>query len=253
MESRIEKQKNISNKDVDWAKHYDLYEVEFRDYYRTVSKPQNDSHFEMLKVRAKKYLRKDKVFAEIGFSAGLTLRYAFKYFGKVYGLDISSKNVELTRKELLDEGYHDFELYVSDLMVFDKRLENKFDVISYIHGLEHFSKEDTPRIFENVKKYLKSSGIFTGALPYNKAFTFIMCPNCNSVFEKDGHVSIYDIDSLKNVFDRNGFEVIHLQNYNLKYSLRNKGILKKLYIYLSYYLSGNKPNGQIEFIVKPMK
>jgi hypothetical protein len=42
-------QKNISNSDVDWAKHYDYYEVEYRDIYRINAKPQNDSHFVMLK------------------------------------------------------------------------------------------------------------------------------------------------------------------------------------------------------------
>ena len=99
---------NNSNKDVDWQKHYDFYEVEMRDIYRTASKPQNDSHFAMLKSKGRKYLRKDKVFCEIGFSAGLTLRYALQNFDKVFGLDISPKNVEFTRNELNNEGYHKF-------------------------------------------------------------------------------------------------------------------------------------------------
>lgn len=38
-----------SNRDVDWAKQYDYYEIEMREMYKTLSKPQNDSHFEMLK------------------------------------------------------------------------------------------------------------------------------------------------------------------------------------------------------------
>ena len=68
------------------------------------------------------------------FSAGLTLRYALKHFGMVYGLDISPQNVELTTKELISEGFSNFKLYTYDLMNFDKRFVNKFDVIFLFMG-----------------------------------------------------------------------------------------------------------------------
>jgi ubiquinone/menaquinone biosynthesis C-methylase UbiE len=223
MKSRYENQKRISNTDVDWAKQYDLYEVEFRDIYRTFSKPQNDSHYEMLQNDGKRYLGKDKTFCEIGFSAGLTLRYSFKHFGKVYGIDISPKNAEITREELIKEGYSDFELFDSDILKFDKRFENKFDVISFIHGLEHFSINDYPVVLSNIKKYLKPGGVFTGALPYNLPFNFRMCPNCSHIFEIDGHVSIHNNNTLRQIFVDNEFEIIHLNNFNLKYSVKNAG------------------------------
>ncbi|KAF5042798.1 Methyltransferase domain protein [anaerobic digester metagenome] len=243
-------QSEISNSDVDWAKHYDFYEVELREMYRNDSKPQNDSHFEMLKNKGIKYLTHDKIFCEIGFSAGLTLRYAHNFFGKVYGLDISPKNVELTKKELLAEGISNIELYASDLMKFDDRFENKFDVISFIHGLEHFALKDYPIVFNNLKKYLKPDGIFTGALPYKLGFNYRMCPQCNHVFEIDGHVSIHDKDSLKNVFIENGFKILHLDNYNLNYVLKQCGILKKVYVLSKYYLLKSHSVGQLEYIVK---
>ena len=135
-------QESISNSNVDWGKHYDHFEIEMREMYKTISEPQNKSHFEMLKQNAKQYLKADKVFCEIGFGAGLTLRYASKYFKKVYGLDISKRNVEYSREEFTKENIDNIELYFSDLMKFDKDFESKFDVISFIHGLEHFSKDD---------------------------------------------------------------------------------------------------------------
>lgn len=251
MNSLDEKQKKISNKDVDWAKHYDYYEVELREMYRTISKPQNDRHYEMLKSRAAKYLNKEKVFCEIGFSAGLTLRYALKHFGKVYGLDISPRNVEITGKELESEGYSNFELFPSDLMVFDKTHENKFDVISFIHGLEHFSTDDYPRLLDNIKKYLKPDGVFTGALPFNNRFSYRMCPNCNHVFEVDGHVSSHTISSLTELFEKNEFEIIHLSNFNLKYALKKSSIAKRLYRFIMYGLLKIKTSGQLEYVVKP--
>ncbi len=32
-------QSKMSNSDVNWAKHYDYYEVELREMYQTISKP----------------------------------------------------------------------------------------------------------------------------------------------------------------------------------------------------------------------
>jgi cyclopropane fatty-acyl-phospholipid synthase-like methyltransferase len=240
-----------SNSDVNWAKMYDFYELEMRNIYRTVSKPQNDSHYEMLKDKGAKFLSKNNTFCEIGFSAGLTLRHALNHFGHVYGLDISPKNVELTAKELDSEGFSNFELYTSDLMVFDERFNNKFDVISYIHGLEHFTTDDYPVIFKNIKKYLKSNGVFTGALPFNNQFKYLMCPNCSHVFEADGHVSTHDKTSLKKLFEDNGFEIIHLDNFNMKYALSRGSSLKRIYRFVMYGILGKQSNAQLEYIVRP--
>jgi cyclopropane fatty-acyl-phospholipid synthase-like methyltransferase len=241
---------NQLDKDIDWAKQYDYYEVELRDGYRTISRTQNESHFEMLKGKAKSYLTKDKVFCEIGFSAGLTLRYALKYFGKVYGLDISPKNVEFTKEELIEEGYSGFELYTSDLLKFDKRFENKFDVISFIHGLEHFKDDDYKLILSNIKNYLRPDGIFTGALPYKNKFNYRMCPACDRVFEIDGHVSSHDIDSLSSIFNENGFKIVHIDNFNLRYALSHGSIMKRAYRFIVYFLFKRRSATQIEYIVK---
>lgn len=250
MESFTEKQKKISNHDVNWAKHYDLYEVEFRESYKTISKPQNESHFELLKSKARDYLKKDKIFCEIGFSAGLTLRYAMPYFKTVYGLDISPKNVEFTSNELKNEGYDNFELNTFDLMKFDERFEDSFDIISFIHGLEHFSVNDYPLVLNNIKRYLKKNGIFTGALPYKNSFNFRICPSCECLFEIDGHVSSHDLKSLRKIFEDNGFKIIWIDNYNLKYVMKQENIFKKCYRLLSYYFLKNHSANQIEYIIK---
>ncbi len=229
--------KNIkSNSDVDWGKCYDFYEIEYRDNYRTISKPQNESHFETLKTRAKKYLKRDNIFCEIGFSAGLTLRYATEIFGQVYGLDIAKKNVEYTQKELKDEGIKNVKLFHSDLMKKDERFEGKFDVISFIHGLEHFTNENYKVILDNIKYYLKKDGIFTGALPYKNIYKYRMCPNCEHVFEIDGHLSSHDLESMNDIFVKNGFQVIYLNNFNLKYYLSNSNFFWKVLKFLYHIL-----------------
>jgi cyclopropane fatty-acyl-phospholipid synthase-like methyltransferase len=240
----------LSNKDVALSVQYDYYEVEMRHIYMTVSKPQNDSHFLMLQSKGKKFLERSKAFCEIGFSAGLTLRLALKNFDKVYGFDISPRNVEFTRKELKDEGFSNFELYTSDLMVFDQRFENMFDIISFIHGLEHFSEKDYPVIMNNIKKYLKPMGIFTGALPFKNQFNFRMCPVCEHVFEIDGHISSHNINTIRKVFSDNGFQIIHLDNFNLSYAISYGPLLKRAYRFFVYYLLKHRANTQIEFIVQ---
>ncbi len=244
--------KNIkSNKDVDWGKHYDYYETEFREMYRSKSKKYNDSHHLMLTKKGKKYLSKKNVFCEVGFGAGITLRYALKYFKKVYGLDISKKNIDATKDELVSEGYKNFELFQDDLMIYNSNLNNKFDVISFIHGLEHFSDTDYPIVLSNISKYLKKGGVFTGALPYKNPFNYRMCPECNHVFEYDGHVSSHSIKSLSDVFLKNNFKIIYINNFNIYYTLKNEKFLKKIYKGLNYFLLNKRPIHQLEFIVRP--
>jgi cyclopropane fatty-acyl-phospholipid synthase-like methyltransferase len=253
MNNLEENQKNLSNSSVDWATQYDFYEVNYRNVYRINAKPQNESHFEMLQQKANKYLIKKNVFCEIGFGSGITLRLALKYFGKVYGLDISPKNVELTQKELTDEGFSNFQLDTSDIKKFNPLYENKFDVISYIHGLEHFSNEDYPDFFLTIKKYLKPGGIFTGALPNNLPFSFRMCPNCNHIFEIDGHIAIHSKETLKEIFERNGFEIIYLNSINFKYLLKTAKKMKLLYYFINNGLFKKEGKFQLEFIVRPIE
>ena len=207
----------------------------------------------MLKHYLKKYLKKDKIFAEIGFSAGLTLRYTSNYFKKVYGLDISPKNVEFTKNELLKKDYKNIECYTTDIMNKEEQFKNKFDVISFIHGLEHFSDKDYPILFENIKYYLKDDGVFTGALPNNLNFNYRMCPNCNFVFEIDGHISTHNKESLKNLFVNNNFEILYLNDFNIHYFKKHKDFPRFAYrLFTNKILKKNEGGGQLEYIVKPL-
>ena len=248
----MDQKNNFSNTDFDWAKHYDYYEINYRNNYNTISKPQNDSHFEMIKSQLKKYLNCDLVFAEIGFGSGLTLRYASKYFKKVYGLDISPKNVEYTNAELKREKFYNIECITFDIMKHNEEFKNKFNVISFIHGLEHFSVKDYPVLFNNIRYYLKENGVFTGALPNDLQFNYRMCPHCNEVFEIDGHLSRHTIETLKRLFQENDFEIIHLNDFNVQYYYRHKGFIKAIYHLFRKTFFSKKINSQLEFIVKPI-
>lgn len=242
----------ISNNDHDWSALYDFYEIDLREIYNGIARPQNLSHFEMLRYRAKKYLNKGKIFCEIGFGSGLTLRMASPFFKTIYGLDISEKNIALTRQELLNEGITNIDLNQSNIMIYEEKFKKSFDVISFIHGLEHFSSSDYPVLFENIKMYLNEDGIFTGALPYKLPFNMRMCPHCKKTFELDGHISKHDLDSIKKEFLENGFKIIHLSNFNKQYTLKADGFLKYSYKRLRSILKNEPLLGQIEFIVQKL-
>lgn len=113
--------------------------------------------------------------------------------------------------------------------------------------MEHFSENDYDVFFANIKRYLKQGGYFTGALPNNLAPNFRMCPNCNHVFEIDGHLSQHTLDSLKNLFSEYKLEIIYLSTFNLWYYKKSQSYLK--YLYRKLY-PPTKGGGQLEFIVK---
>lgn len=190
--------------------------------------------------------------AEFGFGAGLTLRYASSIFNEVYGFDISKKNIEKTKDELQEEGFSNIYLFHLDVLQCDKRFKNYFDVISFIHGLEHFSEKDFPIFFNNIKYYLKNHGVFCGALPNNLQFNFRICPRCNHIFEIDGHLSTFDKNKLKELFENYNFKIVHLSDFNYKYYLKSKGISKTLYRILFHKIFHRKSNNQLEFIVQPL-
>lgn len=244
-------QDNGSNTSVDWARIYDIYEVQMRDVYRLTAKPQNESHFELLKRYLKKNTLNNESFAEIGFGSGITLRLAASYFEKIYGLDISPQNVRVTRQELENEGYKNIELFVTDIMQKDERFKGRFDVISFIHGLEHFSSDDYKKLFTPIRYYLKPGGFFTGALPFNLDFNYRVCPKCNHLFEIDGHLTKHDIKSLTDLFISHNWEIIYLDNFNPYYYLNKKDLLKFLYRFIRHVMLKQKAASQLEFIVKP--
>lgn len=239
-----------SNNDINWAKVYDHYEVEMREIFKLIAKPQNESYAEMMLTFGKRYLNKNKIFCEIGFGAGLTLRKMAPFYKKVVGLDISPKNVELTSEELIKEGIMNVELYYSNIMVKEDRFKGAFDVITFIHGLEHFSITDYSGFFSTIKYYLKEGGVFTGALPYKLPFSYRICPHCSEKFELDGHLTSHDLSTIRTEFERNGMEIVFLSNFNRRYYLKAHGLLKYIYNKIKYYKNPDDFHGQIEFIVR---
>ena len=97
---------------------------------------------------------------------------------------------------------------------------------------------------------MKKGGIFSGALPNDLPLKFRICPNCNHVFEIDGHLSSFDKNKLRNLFDIYGFNVIKISDFNYSYYFKFKGLTKTFYrLFVNNVLKKNSKY-QLEFIVQ---
>jgi ubiquinone/menaquinone biosynthesis C-methylase UbiE len=98
---------------------------------------------------------------EIGFGTGHCLKWMAKLVGpagKVYGIDISPKMIEKTKKRLEKEGLANrVELCCGDAtcLPFD---ESAFDAVFMSFTLEVFDTPEIPRVLAQIEKVLKPGG-----------------------------------------------------------------------------------------------
>jgi SAM-dependent methyltransferase len=84
---------------------------------------------------------------------------------------------------------------------------NYFDSILDIHTLEHIFPEDLNQVVAEKNRILKCGGYVVLSIPYEKAFYGEGCKN-------QQHVSFFNEDTLKELFESNGFETIECYRDN---------------------------------------
>ncbi len=106
-------------------------------------------------------VQQDEIVLEIGFGTGHCLKKIAKNVGetgKVYGIDISSGMVEVSRHRLKKAGLYDrAELYCGDALKMQFE-NNKFDRIFMGFTLELFDTPEIPKILKEIRRVLKSNG-----------------------------------------------------------------------------------------------
>ena len=106
-------------------------------------------------------IREGETVLEIGFGTGHCLKRIAEiigHTGKVYGIDISSGMMEITRRRLEKAGLIDkVALYCGDAasLPFD---DNTFDAVFMSFSLELFDTPEIPTVLEEVKRVLKPKG-----------------------------------------------------------------------------------------------
>ena len=102
-----------------------------------------------------------EVVLEIGIGAGYSLKEianAVGENGRAYGIDITPQMLEITRKRLQKAGLTGrMELYEGDARSMPYQ-DSKFDAVYMASTLELFDTPDIPRVLNEIKRVLKSSG-----------------------------------------------------------------------------------------------
>jgi len=98
---------------------------------------------------------------EIGFGTGHCLEEIAKRVGengKAYGIDISSRMLDITRKRMEKKRLADtVELYCGDAMSMPYE-DNMFDVVFMSFTLELFDTPEIPAVLKEIKRVLKPKG-----------------------------------------------------------------------------------------------
>lgn len=146
---RVYRTKAQAKKSYDKISHfYDYFAGGFESNYRNFALEKLD-------------IKSGETVLEIGFGTGHCLRQIAKSVGKtgmVYGVEISSGMLEVTKKRLEKAGLADrVELFCGDalMMPYD---EHKFDAVFMSFTLELFDSPEIPLVLDEIKRALKPKG-----------------------------------------------------------------------------------------------
>ncbi|AIF68489.1 hypothetical protein PAP_00210 [Palaeococcus pacificus DY20341] len=128
----------------------------FYDYFAGVfEKKYRNRALELLGIK------KGEIVLEIGFGTGHCLKKMAELVGeegKVYGIDISSGMLEVSKKRLEKAGLLDrVELYCGDASKLPYE-DNKFDAVFMSFTLELFDTPEIPKVLNEIKRVLKPGG-----------------------------------------------------------------------------------------------
>ena len=106
-------------------------------------------------------LERGEIVLEIGFGTGYCLKQMAESVGEngqVYGIDISSGMLEVSKKRLEEAGLLDrVELYCEDVLKMPCE-DNKFDAVFMSFTLELFDTPEIPQVLNKIKRVLKPNG-----------------------------------------------------------------------------------------------
>ena len=106
-------------------------------------------------------IKRGETVLEIGFGTGHCLKQMAESVGedgKVYGIDISSGMLEVSKQRLEETGLLDrVELYCGDALKMPYE-DNKFDAVFMSFTLELFDSPEIPKVLSETKRVLKLNG-----------------------------------------------------------------------------------------------
>lgn len=159
---------------------------------------------EIYGVLKKHNVAKTKVL-DLGCGTGLCGRYLkhFAGFGKLYGIDISTKMLEEAKRKNIYS-----ELFCEDIISFLRRGKNRFGLIAAADVLTYFSELDA--VFAVVCNSLNKGGFF--------AFSITKSPNNSNIFLHPSGRYAHSLEYIEKLAKKYDFSII----YSVESRLRNE-------------------------------
>lgn len=177
------------------------------DYYQNEGVDSFESGYARLNFLAKKCKKGSRIL-NIGIGSGYFETLLIKQGFNIYSIDPSKKTVQKISRRL---GMHRKakSAYCHKIPFPD----NYFDFVVMTEVLEHIPDELLQKSIGEVRRVLNKKGIFFGTVPYKESLTEnqVICPNCYSHFHRWGHNQSFDLNSLTNLLQENGFYIQKLQ------------------------------------------
>lgn len=130
------------------SRFYDYFAGVFEKKYRNMALERLD-------------VKRGETVLEIGFGTGHCLRQMAESVGeegRVYGIDISSGMLEVSKRRLEEAGLLDrVKLYCQDALKMSYE-DNKFDAVFMSFTLELFDTPEIPKVLNKIERVLKSNG-----------------------------------------------------------------------------------------------
>lgn len=130
------------------SRFYDYFAGVFEKKYRNITLERLD-------------IKRGETVLEIGFGTGHCLKQMAESVGeegKVYGIDISSGMLEVSKRRLEEAGLLDrVKLYCGDALKMPYE-DNKFDAVFMSFTLELFDTPEIPKVLDKIERVLKANG-----------------------------------------------------------------------------------------------
>lgn len=163
-----------------------------------------------------KYLRKLEMhhsekgrLFDVGSATGLFIEIALKQGWEASGIEISKKAAEAGAGKGLNISYGDFESWQGS---------KDFEVVTFWDVLEHFL--DPENAIRNARKILKKGGILAINTPDSKSILMKAMGKHWHHFNPPSHLHYFNIENLKGLLEKNGFETIYAGRVGKKFTLQ---------------------------------
>jgi len=123
---------------------------------------------------------------------------------KVVGIDINPESIKIANELKLKHNIINVDFIIQNLTNLYQISDDFFDNAYSFHTLEHLDPNDYDKVFKEIKRTVKHSGIIVFSIPYENAY------------DDPTHMNYFNEVSLSNLLKHHGFEIINCYRDNRK-------------------------------------